>query len=223
MSAHRPVEMKPLEPDVETRLARVRFALAETAVASTSGLWLVLSTFYRTMPGRLGHAQRVAALARAMASQLMPGADNLDNLERAALAHEIGCLVVPDLSGGLTADPATARARAQQQSAFSTEALWGVRFLEPAARLIRAMPEWVDGTGQPLGLAGEAIPLGARILGVADLFDVMDSACAEMGWPRDMAAVELVRCAGTRFDADVVAVALHVVESGPAHALPLVS
>jgi hypothetical protein len=38
-----------------------------------------------------------------------------------------------------------------------------------------------------------------------------------------MAAVELVRCAGTRFDADVVAVALHVVESGPAHALPVVS
>src|SRR5262249_51639575 len=146
-----------------------------------------------------------------------------DDLERAALAHEIGALVVPDVPGGLTVDPAVVRARTQEQAALSTEALWGDRFLEPAARLIRAMPEWVDGSGQPLGLAGDAIPRGARILGVADLFDVMDTACAELGWPRDMAAVELVRCAGTRFDAEVVAAALHVVESGPAHALPVVS
>ena len=208
--------LTPISSDAANRLARVDFAISETAVGSTPGLWLLMTTLFRHQPDRLGHAQRVARMARAIAAHVGCQESEVDVIERAALAHEIGSIVVPDLPSGHPHEDAEVRARAAEQATTGATAIGRSPFLAPSARLLRAMPEWIDGTGQPLGLAGDRIPLGARILGVADVFDVMDSTCQQLGWPRDLAAVELVRYAGRRFDADVVAAALRVVETVPA-------
>lgn len=208
--------LTPITPDAASRLARVEFAVAETGVGSTGGLWLLMTTLFRHQPDRLGHAQRVARMARAVAAHLGCQEADVDAIERAALAHEIGSIVVPDLEAGRPHEDAAVRARAAEQATTGATAIARSPFLAPSARLLRAMPEWIDGTGQPLGLAGDRIPMGARVLGVADVFDVMDSTCQQLGWPRDLAAVELVRYAGRRFDADVVAAALRVVETVPA-------
>ena len=198
------------------RFTRVQFALAETGVGSTSGLWVVLTTLFRHAADRIGHAQRVARLARAIGTQLGCDASEIDQIERAALAHEIGAVIVPDLAAGRPVEDGELRGKMAEQAVAGASVLATSPFLLPASRLVRAMPEWIDGSGRPIGLLGDEIPLGARILGVADVFDVMDATCQQLGWPRDLAAVELVRYAGRRFDADVVAAALRVVESVPA-------
>jgi response regulator RpfG family c-di-GMP phosphodiesterase len=208
--------LTPINPDAADRLSRVEFAVAETGIGSTGGLWLLMTTLFRHQPDRLAHAQRVARMARAVAAHVGCQELEVDVIERAALAHEIGSIVVPDLPAGRPHEEAEVRARAAEQATTGAVAMSKAPFLAPSARLLRAMPEWIDGTGQPLGLVGDRIPMGARILGVADVFDVMDSTCQQLGWPRDLAAVELVRYAGRRFDADVVAAALRVVEAVPA-------
>jgi HD-GYP domain-containing protein (c-di-GMP phosphodiesterase class II) len=208
--------LTPHNPEAADRLGRVEFAIAETGIGSTGGLWLLMTTLFRHQPDRLGHAQRVARMARAIAAHLGCQEPDVDLIERAALAHEIGSVVVPDLPAGQAHEEAAVRGRAAEQATTGATAIARSPFLAPSARLLRAMPEWIDGTGQPLGIAGDRIPRGARILSVADVFDVMDSTCQQLGWPRDLAAVELVRYAGRRFDADVVAAALRVVEAVPA-------
>jgi HD-GYP domain-containing protein (c-di-GMP phosphodiesterase class II) len=210
--------LTPFDAAATNRLERVQFALTETGVGSTSGLWFVLSTLYRHLPERLSHAQRVAKMARAIASQMGRAAGDADQIERAALAHEIGTIVVPDPALGRPLEEGEMRAKVSEQALAGARALAVTPFLEPAAAILRAMPEWIDGTGRPGGLSGDQIPMGARIVAVADVFDVMDATCQQLGWPRDLAAVELVRYAGRRFDADVVAAALRVVESVPAEA-----
>jgi response regulator RpfG family c-di-GMP phosphodiesterase len=210
------VAIKPFDAATADRLERVQFALRESGIGSTSGLWMVLSTLYRQLPERLSHAQRVAKMARAIAGQLGRTEVDADVIERAALAHEIGAIAVPDPSLGRRLEDGEMRAKASEQAMAGAQALAAVPFLDSAARIVRAMPEWIDGSGRPNGLSGNEIPVGARIVAVADVFDVMDTTCQQLGWPRDLAAVELVRYAGRRFDADVVAAALRVVESVPA-------
>jgi putative two-component system response regulator len=210
--------VKPFDAATVGRFERVQFALRESGIGSTSGLWMVLSTLYRNSPERLSHAQRVAKMARAIAGQLGRASGDADVIERAALAHEIGTIAVLDPVQSRRIEDGEMRATASEQALAGAQMLGAVPFLDSAARLVRALPEWIDGSGRPSGLCGTAIPVGARIVAVADVFDVMDSTCQQLGWPRDLAAVELVRYAGRRFDADVVAAALRVVESVPAEA-----
>ena len=78
--------------------------------------------------------------------------------------------------------------------------------LAGVARLVRLSHERVDGEGYPDGLAGHEIPLGARIVAVCDAFGAMTSARPyRRAISADEAVVELLRHAGTQFDAEVVA------------------
>jgi HD-GYP domain-containing protein (c-di-GMP phosphodiesterase class II) len=87
----------------------------------------------------------------------------------------------------------------------------GVAILEPIEQLKEVLPgilhhhECFDGTGYPAGLAGDKIPLDARIIAVADSFDAM---VADRPYRKGLgvkaAANELARCAGTQFDPDIV-------------------
>ncbi len=77
--------------------------------------------------------------------------------------------------------------------------------LAPLAHLVRSSHEAWDGGGYPDGLAGEAIPLGARVVAVCDAFDAMTSERSfRPARPARAALAELRRCAGTQFDPAVV-------------------
>lgn len=193
----------------------MKFALGETSVASTSGLLLFTGMVFRYAPEHLAHSQKVAALARAMAERLNVADDDATDIERAALGHELGRIVVPDPPAGLPLDWTADKAVTAQQIAVAADLLATVPFLRHPAALVRAMGEHVDGSGGPRGLHGAAIPLGAKILAVADALEGMVAVCRDLGWPRDMAVAELVRHAGIRFDPDVTAAAVQVVDHAP--------
>jgi two-component system, cell cycle response regulator len=134
-------------------------------------------------------------------------ADQLDELLRAAELHDVGKLGIPDAildKAGPLDDEEWLLMR--QHSAIGERILNADPVMQPVARLVRASHERWDGTGYPDGLAGTAIPLGARIIAVCDALDAMTSdRCYQAGRDLPEALVELRRCAGTQFDPDVVA------------------
>jgi response regulator RpfG family c-di-GMP phosphodiesterase len=196
-------------PEPAERLARVQLALVESAAASTTGLLSFVSMLYRFSPEHLAHVHRVATTATALGRWLSLLSHELRSVERAALAHEIGRLVVPDMPGrdvemGLSVSQALA----------GRDVLNVVPAFRPAARIVESLCERVDGTGSPMQLTQNAIPVGARVVAVADACDWLASVSVELALSRDLVAAELVRHAGTRFDPDIVAACVRWMDHG---------
>ena len=207
----------PTSTDYEAaeRRARIVAALAENAVASTATLVAVMSAIYRQSSDALGHAQRVAAVAVRIGEELRFTQRELDHLERAAWLHDLGRFVAPDAE---PIDPADEDAfelstqRWARQVDLAVEMIETVPVLLPAAALVRASRECLDGSGYPRGLRGGEIPLGARVLHVADTFDALSSVCASLGVGQEAVPAELLRNSGSRFDPAVVAACLRALD-----------
>jgi len=138
----------------------------------------------------------------------------MPELAYGALLHDIGKIVIPDailLKPGAL-EPEEVRAM-QQHTTRGYQILMRIPHLRQAAMIALCHHERVDGKGYPLGLHGEEIPIEARIFAVADTLDVILSG-RPYSPPRTMseAREELVRCAGTQFDKDVVEAFLEVEE-----------
>lgn len=211
--------MRPLtftDHRIAQRRTRVIAAFAENGVASTATLVAVLSALYRTIPDALGHAQRVASVASRIGTQLGFTPRELDHLERAAWLHDLGKFIVPDLEDDTAGDDEETdrlyTARWAYQVDLACEVIETVPVLVPAAMLVRASRECLDGSGYPRGLRGGEIPLGARVLHVADTFDALSSVCASLGVDQAAVPVELVRNSGSRFDPAVVAACLRALD-----------
>jgi diguanylate cyclase (GGDEF)-like protein len=149
----------------------------------------------------------VAELAEAVARRMDASPDDVSNIRQAAELHDVGKLAIPEeiltKPGSLTGD---------EWEFVKRHPLIGERILAAApdfgaaAKLVRSSHERWDGTGYPDRLTGPQIPLGARIISVCDAFDAMTTTrpYAEQLEAED-AVSELVRCAGTQFDPQVVA------------------
>jgi diguanylate cyclase (GGDEF)-like protein len=152
------------------------------------------------------HMEGVAVLCDGVARRLGLGVDTLGPLLQAASLHDIGKAAIPDAvlgkQGPLTeADWAFIR----NHTLIGERILIAAPSLHEAARLVRSSHERIDGGGYPDGLAGEAIPLGARIISVCDAFDAMTSDRPYREAMSAKAALEEIqRCAGTQFDERVV-------------------
>jgi hypothetical protein len=160
-----------------------------------------------------GHCERVRAFNDLLADAMDLSAADCDRLRWAALLHDIGKLRVPP--GVLTKPSKPTASEWEQLQRHPTE---GARltaglspWLGPWADTIEQHHERWDGSGYPHGLAGTEISLGARIVAVADTYEVMT---ARRPYQRpvspDAARKELSRCAGTQFDPAVVRAFLNI-------------
>jgi putative nucleotidyltransferase with HDIG domain len=127
-------------------------------------------------PYTRGHSERVAALAVEIGRELGLPARALKALEHGGILHDIGKIGIPDTILGKPA-PLTPgeMALVRAHPAIGAEIVEGVEFLGDAAPAIRSHHERFDGTGYPDGLRGEAIPLVARIVNIADTWDACTS------------------------------------------------
>jgi HD-GYP domain-containing protein (c-di-GMP phosphodiesterase class II) len=138
----------------------------------------------------------------------------VEEIRLAGIVHDIGKIHVPD---SLLSKPAPLTA--QEYEIVKSHAAWGAKILEPLKvtaieRIVRHHHERYDGTGYPEGLAGDKIPLGARIVAVAESFDNMVSDLPyRRGRSAEEALAELRRCRGTQFDPLVVDAFLRLIES----------
>jgi HD-GYP domain-containing protein (c-di-GMP phosphodiesterase class II) len=152
-----------------------------------------------------GHGERVAAYAVALGEKYGLDAETIDALHHAGLLHDVGELEMTFLAqpGALTADETTQL----WQHPIIGEQLLREAGLETAAPIVRHHHERWDGTGYPDRLRGEAIPLPARILAVADAFEAFThDRPYRPGFGPAGALEEIKRRAGTLLDPQVVAV-----------------
>jgi diguanylate cyclase (GGDEF)-like protein/putative nucleotidyltransferase with HDIG domain len=148
-----------------------------------------------------GHSRRVQQLALAIGRELGLSQAELDLLGHAALFHDIGKLAIPDAillkPASLTPDEWSLMQRHAEEGARIIDRLG---FLNDAVPAIRHHHERFDGTGYPDRLRGEEIPLGARIIHVADALDSMlTTRIYRAARPAAEALHELRRSAGTQF------------------------
>jgi HD-GYP domain-containing protein (c-di-GMP phosphodiesterase class II) len=172
-----------------------------------------------------GHVRRVASYAVMTGKEMGLSSLELRNLALGAQLHDVGKISVPDSILGkparLTADEFEV---IKQHVDRGYEIARSVKALEGAVDGIHLHHERWDGTGYPLGLAGESIPLQARIVAVADAYDAMTSGRVyQSAITDDAATAELQLCAGSHFDPKCVGA--FVAALGKAHdenAFPLV-
>ena len=149
------------------------------------------------------HAERVAAYGLAIGQALgLPLAD-APEIEFGFLLHDIGKVAIPDAilykPGSLTSKE---RALMEQHPTIGAQIVRGIQFLGEAGHVVRSHHERWDGRGYPDGLAGEEIPISARVFAVADVLDALTTnrPASELAVARGMIIAE----AGKQFDPCVI-------------------
>jgi HD-GYP domain-containing protein (c-di-GMP phosphodiesterase class II) len=182
--------------------------------------WGALTALARTIdaksPWTSGHSENVATLSVAIGRGMGLPEETLIALQRGGLVHDIGKIAVPgsilDKNGKLTPE---------EYEVVKSHPDEGVRILEPVPGMEPILPmvlhhhEAWDGSGYPRGLAGEDIPLEARIMAVADQFDALSSDRPYRAGLGVEGAVGFLRSqAGTGLDEQVVGVFINLLEAG---------
>ena len=152
------------------------------------------------------HSQRVVRVTLAICDRMGITGEERAHIARGALLHDIGKIGVPDqvlLKPGKLTDEEWVEMRKHPD--IGARILSGIDFLTDAAEIVLAHQERYDGTGYPQGLAGEDIPIGARIFAVADALDaIVSDRPYRRGQSFTHAREEITRGAGTQFDPRVV-------------------
>jgi diguanylate cyclase (GGDEF)-like protein/putative nucleotidyltransferase with HDIG domain len=166
------------------------------------------------------HSQRVAHLSARIAARLGLPEEEVELARLAGSLHDLGKLAIPEeilrKPAALT-EPERVVLERHPQIGFRMLESLGV---DPIAAWVLHHHERWDGGGYPDGLAGEAIPLGARIVFVADAFDAMTSdRVYREPLSHELAVEELRRCSGSQFDPGIVAAFVAELAAQPAGAL----
>jgi len=163
-------------------------------------------------PYTRGHSERVGRWSRRIALGMGLPPETVQTVGQAGLLHDIGKIGVPEavlLKAGPLEDREWALMR--RHPAIGSQIVGPFECLAAEAVIIRHHHERHDGSGYPDGLAGAAIPLGARVVAAADVFDALTSDRPyRAALPRETALEHLAGAAGTLLDEDVVAVALGI-------------
>ena len=176
----------------------------------------MFSSLIETRGGNLaGHALRVADLARKISQRMALAETQMQDIFVAAMLHNIGKLGMSDalLALPLTGMTGDQLGQYRKYPARGEQLLMPLDELRHAASLIRSHQERFDGKGYPDGLAGIAIPVGARILALASDYDNLQlgTMMQRKLWP-DEARAAIVHGRGSRYDPAVVDVFLQIVD-----------
>lgn len=167
------------------------------------------------------HLERVTRFSMILAEDLRRTAEHRDriddaflrNLLRAVPLHDIGKVAVPDhillKQGKLTPEEMAVMRTHVQVGAETIQRVCdrtpGVDFLQMALEVTAGHHEWYDGRGYPAGARGDDIPLAARIVALADVYDALTTRRAyKPAYAHDQAAAIIIKAAGTQFDPAVV-------------------
>ena len=159
-----------------------------------------------------GHSQKVSAYAALIAEAMEMSEAEIEEIRLGAVLHDIGKVGIPEQilnkSGPLNPD---------EWETMKSHVIFGAKILEPLTPLARVREmvhhhhEYFDGSGYPHALRGENIPLGARIVAVADAYDTITSdRTYKKGRSAEDALAELERCANAQFDARIVEIFVRV-------------
>ncbi|MEN6351689.1 MAG: HD domain-containing phosphohydrolase [Syntrophomonas sp.] len=172
------------------------------------------STFIKTLEKTLWersheteqHCRRIQKMTQRIGRVLKLSSSELDNLKLLAALHDIGKIAIPndilDKPGKLSPEE---WATVKNHPEIGYRIVISSPELAPIAEAILHHHEWWDGSGYPLGLKGERIPIISRIIAIADAYDVMiNGRPYKKPMSESEAWAEIERCAGTQFDPKLV-------------------
>ena len=162
----------------------------------------------QALPWQAGHGCKTAAISRLIGQAVGLTSDKLHQLKLAALLHDIGLLMLPiHLTEGHAPLEPESYVAIQNHSRLGATLLEPFSFLSEASILIAHHHERWDGSGYPYGIRGRFIPLGARILSIADAFDAIQVPGVCCLSRRQAIALRIIQVsAGSQFDPELVTV-----------------
>jgi len=164
----------------------------------------------------VGHTRRVAEMAARLARKLGCNEEEIIQIRRGGLLHDIGKMGIPD-SILLKPDVLTSEEQEimRKHPIYAYNMLSQIKYLQPALDIPYCHHERWDGTGYPRGLKGKEIPLAARIFSVVDVWDALRSDRPyRKAWNKKKVLQHLRQGSGKHFDPEIVSVFLSLVEEG---------
>jgi response regulator RpfG family c-di-GMP phosphodiesterase len=199
-------EIEQLEETVRRQTQEIQAALGHLDAASEATLEALVTALDAREHETHAHSRRVAEYSMVLGEALGVSGEDLNNLRRGAMLHDVGKIGVPDhilLKPGPLTDAEWSQMR--QHPIIGSRILNGVESLRPAAHVVLSHHERFDGLGYPSGLKGEAIPLGARVFSVADSLEAITSDRPyQKGRLFESAREDIGSNAGAQFDPEVV-------------------
>ncbi|MBI9094754.1 MAG: diguanylate cyclase [Sphaerochaeta sp.] len=189
-----------------------RQKLYERSSIRSKTIDLIMNTLFEKSNQEALHSNRVSTLCQSIASKMNFNEDAIKQMRIAGLIHDIGKIGVDEKilnkQGRLTLEE---RRDIERHPEIGWKILSSTAEFSELARFVLSHHENWNGSGYPKGLKGEAIPLEARIIRVADSYDAMTSERSyKKGMSKEAAIEELKRCSGTQFDPVVVEVFVHM-------------
>jgi putative two-component system response regulator len=196
-------------------LARERSKVKGLSIATLQALVAVVEA---RDPWFAGHSQRVAQLAASLAAETSRSDEEIEQVRQAGLLHDIGMISVPEgllsKAGPLSAEEFE---QIKRHASVGSQILAPLPHLNGVSGFVRGHHERWDGTGYPDGLAGDAIPWGARLIGAAEIYDALATARPYHEQLTPELAVERMRgLIGTVIGPEVHRVLATVVDRGKA-------
>jgi len=178
----------------------------------------------RALPWQAGHGRRTATISLLIGQAVGMTTGELHDLKLAAFLHDIGLLMLPhDLTFGVPTLDSESYITVQNHPRLGTSLLEPFFFLREPTVLIAHHHERWDGSGYPYGIRGRFIPLGSRILSIADAFDAICIPEVSNQVVRNKIALRILRvAAGSQFDPELVEALRQFQESisSPMHVEP---
>ena len=202
--------------NIEALVRRLRQALRQNQELFLETIRTLAAAIDAKDPYTRGHSERVSSYSLAIARHLGLGPDEVFRVRIAAILHDVGKLGIREgilnKPGGLTEEEFTIM---KQHPEIGSQIMAPIRALKDILPGIRNHHETWDGRGYPDGLAGDEIPLVARIIGAADTFDAMTTTRPyQKASTLDFVLEKMREMSGTRFAPPVVNALLAAVEAG---------
>ena len=209
MSPHRAGQIHPGVITIQGMLSKIdRLRLPLTSRRDVESILVrqVSKEIDRALPWQAGHGRRTAAISLLIGQLLDLTSCELHDLRLAALLHDIGLLMLPaHLTRGREPLGSESYVAIQNHPRLGAQLLEPFPFLHEASILIAHHHERWDGSGYPYGIRGRFIPLGSRILSIADAFDAIRIPNVSDRAARNRIALRIIGvAASTQFDPELV-------------------
>ncbi len=203
----KPVTRQELTTTIRSRLERShQLLLAQLQQAYSSTLIMLANAIELRDQYTRGHVERVRNHAQLLGAQIGLTPSQMEQIFYGSLLHDIGKIHIPESvlkkTGPLSEDEWI---EMKKHPVIGEEMVKDIPYLKPSIPVIRSHHERWDGKGYPDGLAGEEIPLVARIVTIADSLDAMCSTRPyQAALSADQAYEEILRGSGTKYDPNIV-------------------
>ncbi len=213
----KPLTREELVTAVRARLTRSHeLRMAQLQNSYETSLTVLANAIDVRDPYTRGHVERVTEYSQAIALELGWQGRLLEKLRYGAILHDVGKIMIREtilFKEGILDEEEWEEIR--RHPLTGAEMIRNIPYLAPAIPIVRHHHERWDGQGYPDGLAGREIPLAARIVAVADGFDAMTTDRPyHSAWTLQRGYEEMMCCAGTQFDPEIVAIFSKVWASG---------